>query len=417
MASTELAVRRETGLAIHAGHSVLGERSAQIPTCGTIRPGIKVLTKVGAELRGAQEIYDRGVAAGAKWSVIEAEIKKRCNVERSPMTPKNTPYFTVKRGDFSMPEIADRIMELYGEDRGEGRHLYRFPVAFPVDAWQAVMPHSLQVFNRSERVYWSEYDPSGVRVCKMHAPLQVDQRSKRVIRPYGGRPSILRPENDGRCEPENCKQFQAAECKLSGKLIFYVPGISGSGAIGLPLTSFYGMNGIRQQLELMLFVRGRIAGLQEGSRPLFWVSKRREEVSRLNLETQKAEKTAHWIVCIEADIEMTKLMEPATTMTLTAPAAIAALEGHALPPDEPGDEDSTATEPTTGMTLGDVRDAVRAKVGGFGLNLREEFTPYALSKFGAGWSSDFAVLSRVLDELDSVEDVAGYVAKVKGADF
>lgn len=411
MASTELAVRRETGLAIHAGHSVLGERAVRIPTCGSVRPGIKVLTKAAAALNGAQDIYDRGVAAGAKWSAIEAEIVKRCNPERSPLTPKNVPYFTVKRADFSMPEIADRIMEMYGEDRGEGVHLYRFPVAFPVDSWQAVLPHSLNAWSRSERKFWSEYDGNGVRVCKMHAPLQVDERSKRAIKPFGGRPSILRPDNGGRCVPESCKEFQSGECKLSGSLIFYIPGISGSGAISLPLTSFYGMNGIRQQLELMLFVRGRIAGLQDGSKPLFYVTKRLEEVSRLNLETKKPEKAKQWIVCVEADIEMTKLMAPEPA-ALAAPAAIAALEGHTLPPDEAEEEPSAP-----GMTFEDVRDAVRNRVRQLGLSLRDEYTPYALTKFGAGWSTDFAVLSRVLDELDSVEDEAGYVAQVKGADF
>lgn len=416
MASTELAVRRETGLAIHAGHSVLGERAVRIPTCGSIRPGIKVLTKAGASLNGAQEIYDRGVAAGAKWSAIEAEIVKRCNPERSPLTPKNVPYFTVKRADFTMPEIADRIMEMYGEDRGEGFHLYRFPVAFPVDSWQAVLPHSLGAWRKTERMYWSEYDATGVRVCKMHAPLQIDDRSKRAIRPFGGRPSVLRPDNGGRCVPESCKEFQSGECKLSGSLIFYIPGVPGSGAINLPLTSFYGMNGIRQQLELMLFVRGRIAGLQEGGKPLFYVTKRLEEVSRLNLETKKPEKAKHWIVCVEADIEMTKLMAPESLPTLAAPAAIAALEGH-VEQDDIDEPEPSAKAPSVGMTFEDVRDAVRAKVRQFGLSLRDEYTPYALAKFGAGWSSDFAVLSRVLDELDSVEDVTGYVAKVKGADF
>jgi len=411
MASTELAVRRETGLAIHAGHSVLGERAVRIPTCGSIRPGIKVLTKYGEGLSGAQDIYSRGVAAGAKWSAIEAEIVKRCNPERSPLTPKNVPYFTVKRADFSMPEIADRIMEMYGEDRGEGVHLYRFPVAFPVDSWQAVLPHSLSAWSKSEQKFWSEYDANGVRICKMHAPLQVDERSKRAIKPFGGRPSILRPDNGGRCVPESCKEYQSGECKLTGRLIFYIPGISGSGAISLPLTSFYGMNGIRQQLELMLFVRGRIAGLQDGSKPLFYVTKRLEEVSRLNLETKKPEKAKQWIVCVEADIEMTKLMAPEPA-ALAAPAAIAALEGHTLPPDEAEEEPSAP-----GMTFEDVRDAVRNRVRQLGLSLRDEYTPYALTKFGASWSTDFAVLSRVLDELDSVEDEAGYVAQVKGEGF
>ncbi|MFY9329106.1 MAG: hypothetical protein WAO76_14005, partial [Georgfuchsia sp.] len=126
-----------------AAATLLGQGPARIPTGGKIRAGIKVLTKKAAEQPKAKAIYDQGVAAGQSYEQIERAIAEALPNLKTPLVPRNVPWFTVRAQDFPNPEIAREILEAHGEDRGEGRRLYRFPVVFPSDYWQTVMPHEL----------------------------------------------------------------------------------------------------------------------------------------------------------------------------------------------------------------------------------------------------------------------------------
>lgn len=72
---------------------------------------------------------------------------------KTPLVPCNVPWFTVRPQNFPNPEIAAQILEAYGEDRGEGRHLYRFPVVLPFDYWQILMPHELATWGAHEKRY------------------------------------------------------------------------------------------------------------------------------------------------------------------------------------------------------------------------------------------------------------------------
>ena len=50
-----------------------------------------------------------------------------------------------------MPKVADLILAKFGEDRADGvTRLYRFPVVFPADAWQTIMPHALMCYVASQ---------------------------------------------------------------------------------------------------------------------------------------------------------------------------------------------------------------------------------------------------------------------------
>ena len=134
--------------------TLLGRTAMRIPTAGRIRAGIKVLTRRAAEIAEARHIYDAGVAAGQSFDAIEREIAVQCPGLKNPLTPKNVPYFTVRGEDFPNPEVARQIMERFAEDRGDGvARLYRFPVVFPADAWQNVMPHELVTWTSRERRY------------------------------------------------------------------------------------------------------------------------------------------------------------------------------------------------------------------------------------------------------------------------
>jgi hypothetical protein len=408
-------VRQSTGLALNDGPTVLGERQVRIPTAGKIRPGIKVLTKTAAKNKEAVAIYQRGVAAGKSYGLIESEIVKACEI-KVPLVPKNVPYFTARRADFAVPEVADRVMQLYGEDKGEGRQIYRLPIIFPVDYWQAVLPHALKAYTRSELQYWSDYGPDGKRYCKTHKPLEVDKKSQRAPRPWGGRPVKLRDENDGLCVPEKCKEYQEGACKLSGSLIFYIKGVPGASAIELPMTSFYSMQGIRQQLELILHTHGRLTGI------VFYLAKRHEEVSMLDLESGKPKRVGQWITVLEADVDMTKLLTRSEVQTAGA-EAVAALEGpgrviDAEPEEQPGEEAAAAqAEANPSMSVEEMQKIVTEKVPALGLKFRDEFTPYAVDTWGADWTTNPEALSRIIDELTSVEDPDAYRKKVRTFDI
>lgn len=142
--------------------TLLGRAAPRIPVAGRIRAGIKVLTRRAAENELVRAIYERGVTQGKSFDAIEREIADAAPNLKNPLTPKNVPYFTVRGEDFPNPEVARQITELFAEDRGDGvKRLYRFPVVFPADAWQSVMPHELVAWTANERRFWSEYAEDG----------------------------------------------------------------------------------------------------------------------------------------------------------------------------------------------------------------------------------------------------------------
>jgi hypothetical protein len=109
--------------------TVLGQGPVRIPTAGKIRAGIKVLTRAAAEHPRARDIYERGVAAGESFDRIERALVEALPELRHPLVPRNVPWFTVRPQDFGDPALARQLVDAYGEDRGEGRHLYRATVS------------------------------------------------------------------------------------------------------------------------------------------------------------------------------------------------------------------------------------------------------------------------------------------------
>jgi len=290
--------------------TLLGQGAVRIPTGGKIRAGIKVLTKKAAEHPKAKEIYERGVAANHSFEDIERAINEAVPELKTPLIPKNVPWFTVRPDDFPNAEIAEQILAQYGEDRGDGtKRLYRFPVVFPADMWQTVMPHELVAWGANERKFWSEYAPDGrVRYCKCYAPVHMDSTGKRAIRIFGGRKTKLRQENGGLCDPELCSEYQTRQCNLSGRFIFFIPGIKSIGAFELHTNSFYAMNAAIQKFETIAFMRGgRISGFLDGKRTSFFITKTLKEVPHID-ETGRAVRVAHWIIELEAPIDVTALL-------------------------------------------------------------------------------------------------------------
>lgn len=416
--------------------SVLGTGRPSIPEGGKIRPGIMVLTRANKQNQQAMQIYNDGVASGLNFNTIQKQIKDTLKLSRNPMTPKNVPYFTVRASDFVVPNHAQQIMDQYGEDRGDGKRLYRFPAVFPLDDLDAVMPHSLRVFTHSELKYWSDYAPDGTRLCMTRADVPVN--GNRAHRSFGGRKIETRCE----CDPDNCAEFQAKKCNLSGKWVFYVPGLVGAQGVSLSTNSFYSMEPARELLMMIMQARGRISGLQDG-KPLFWFSKSQDVVSMIDPATGKAKRVKQFIIKLTADVDMMHVFE-SQEAAIALPAggvAAAALGGPAINDDEPmefdegtgeiidSDDDYDGEPPIDGDLVDEVeiQRSQSATVVNLVKKLRadiaqsleiigltpEEFSKYAKRQWGEGWATNQVALEKALSDVlrgaDQPGDYRNYV--------
>ncbi|MBS0326113.1 MAG: hypothetical protein JSS46_06140 [Proteobacteria bacterium] len=435
-----------------AAPTLLGQGTVRIPTGGKIRAGIKVLTRKAAEHPKATGSSERGAAANRSFEEIERAISEAVPELKAPLIPKNVPWFTVRPDDFPNPEVAKEILAAYGEDRGDGtQRLYRFPVVFPADTWQAVMPHELVAWGASEKRFWSEYSPDGrVRSCTCYAPVPMDATGKRAIRIFGGRKTMLRPENGGLCDPELCSEYQNRQCNLSGRFIFFIPGIKSLGAFELHTNSFYAMNAAIQKFETIAFMRGgRISGFLDGKRTSFFITKKLKEVPHID-ETGRAVRVAHWIIELEAPIDVTVLLrndEEDEAAIVNGSAAARVLEGACAPSEPAGDDGiigASEIPSTPGARAEDEKEylstgsnepaptapAMQAtsaqREGGtgpsaeqvinaaaeFGVD-RERYAAYAAKRWGPGWNINGAGRRRALAEIESFrDDPDGFVDKI-----
>lgn len=469
---TQLTARAGAALAVP---TLLGQSAMRIPVGGRIRAGIKVLTRKAAEVPEARAIYDAGVSQGQGFEAIEREIVQRCSTLKNPLTPKNVPYFTVRGEDFPNPEVARQIMSLYAEDRGDGvRRLYRFPVVFPADAWQSVMPHELVTWTASERRFWSEYAEDGqTRYCKTHEAVPVDASGRSTIRIFGGRKTVLRAENGGLCDPESCPEYQQRKCNLTGRFIFFIPGIKSLSAIDLPTNSFYAMQAAIEKFTTIAFMRGgRISGFLDGQRTPFFISKRLVEVSRID-EEGRPTRVAQWLIELEAPIDVTSLLRPddgLEALEMRAAEAANLLAGESGGPTEDADgpvahrergaqvidlEEVPASQPRSDSVPSAVRvepaappaasPAVRADRKGSASAARardeaaavvvdhardlqwiidaaaalgvdpQRFEAYAEKRWGRGWKLAAGGRKRALDDVSAfADDPNGFQEKVRG---
>ena len=406
--------------------TLLGQRPPRIPTAGKIRAGIKVLTRKAANNPKVKALYDDGVVGNATFEEIERKIIEAFPGIEKPLVPKNVAWFTVRPNDFPNPALADQILSLYGEDRGDGvRRLYRFPVMFPADRWQAVMPHELACWSRNEKRYWSEYGPDGhTRYCKMHAPARIDARTRRVVRTFGGRGAQLRPENDGRCDPENCAEFQARHCNLSGRFIFYIPGIKSLDAFELHTNSFYALSRAIERFETITFLRGgRLAGFLDRQHTPFFLTKKLREVSHIDPQSGQPVRTAHWIIELEAPVDVSALLlehdretaiqladdavrvlqgesprEPCAPAITSLPGADDATETREAGADAPRATSATNDAASSAASTGGT-EAIYALAAAIGVS-QERLDAYADWHWGVGWRRNTQGCARVLAELE-----------------
>lgn len=397
--------------------TILGRGPVRIPTAGKIRAGIKVLTRKAAQHPKARAIYEKGLVEGLAFDDIERAILEAVPELKDPLVPRNVPWFTVREGDFANGELARQIMDAYGEDRGEGRHLYRFPVIFPSDHWQTVMPHELAAWGAADKHYWSQYSPDGsVRRCMRFAPVPVDDTGRRTIRIFGGRKVVPREANEGLCEPEACVEYQQRECNLTGRFVFFMPGIRAVSAFELQTTSFYAMNAAIQKFQAVAFLRGgRISGFLDRQHTPFFIQKKLMEVLRID-ERGQAVRTPQWIIELEAPVDVAALLrehEDAETALVQAPGAVSVLEGE---PSSPvvATVDVHRARARTETPCGErpSLDQVLALAKAFGIE-PGQFLAYADGRWGVGWRVNAHGRARAWEELDRHRnDPQGYCDRV-----
>jgi hypothetical protein len=410
--------------------TVLGQGPARISTGGKIRAGTKTLSRTAAENPQARAIYEQGVAAGQSFDQIEQALATALPRLKTPLVPKNVPWFTVRGHDFSNPEIAQQILHAFGEDRGDGHRLYRFPVVFPSDHWQVVMPHELAAWGANEKRYWSEYSPDGrVRHCKTHAPVPFDDTGKRVIRVFGGRKTVARDANGGICDPEACPEYQQRQCNLSGRFLFFIPGIRSISAFELHTRSFYAMNAAIQKFETIAFLRGgRISGFLDSQRTPFYLSKKLVEVAHIDEQGRPA-RVPQWIIELEAPVDVTALLRDRdddeaalvqaqlATQILSGPTVLEADGDRIAAPGEPQDIAApTSAHAGPRPKARDGRPSLEdllSQAQACGID-RRRYTAYADLRWGPGWKINPQGRARAWAELERYRnDPAGYLDKIE----
>lgn len=402
----------------------------RLPTGGKIRAGIKVLTRRAAEVPRAQAIYDQGLNQGQSFDQIERALAEACPELKSPLVPRNVPWFTVRAQDFPNPELATQILDLHGEDRGEGRRLYRFPVVFPTDRWQSVMPHELATWGAQDKRFWSEYSTDGRwRHCMTHAPVPVDATGRRTVRLFGGRKPIPREDNGGLCQPESCPEYQQRQCNLTGRFLFFIPGIRSISAFELHTRSFYAMNAAIRTFETVAFLRGgRLAGFLDRQGTPFYLTKRLMEVAHID-DQGRPIRVPQWIIELEAPVDVTALLRDRdddeaalvqaqlATQILSGPTVLEADGDRAAAAGEPQDIAAPTSahagpRPQAREGRPSLEDLL-SQAQAFGID-RQRYTAYADLRWGPGWKINPQGRARAWDELERYRnDPAGYLDKIE----
>lgn len=387
--------------------SLLEERPMRPPIIGTIRPGIKVLTKTARENAKAVAIHDALLAQGKSFEHIGTEIQRATGIKNA-LYPKNVPWFTCRGSDFANPAVAEDIVQRYGEDRGDGQghRLWRFPVIFAFDDWLSNMPNQLVAWTQSGRQYFSEYGSDGRRYCKRYAPPVRDERASRARRTFGGRTIILRQDDhipDGLCDPQACPQYQSGACNLSAKFYFAIPHILGLGLIEMPTTSIYVLQKAYAAMQTVAMARGKLVGVK------FWMSKQEAEISRID-EGGNAVRQMQWLITLDAEIDIGALLDGsdrATPALELATQAVAALETP-LATDEDRSQPERVSEEFSGPTPvetsedGDTQSQFEDLVARLGLATqegRDQLRLYAVVSFGRGWTKRDHDVRALLEEM------------------
>lgn len=290
-----------------ASHSILSQMSHanQRPRFqGRIRAGTKALSKAAGQNPLARQIYNEQQAKGVKRPEIERLIEQQTGIKNATY-PVNTPYFNVVASDFPMPEIADMIMNNFGEVQGDDpqTRLYRFPVVFHSEVLNEIYPNSFRQ-GAGQPGYQSKYGDDGCRYCQYRPP--VDEQTVRAQR--ARRIKHVPPREfqvRGLCEPGVCLEFQQGQCKFSGQLLFYIPSIPTTGLVCMETSSASAAEGIYATLDQIQRLLGRIPRFHplKPDQPVFFLTKVQEQRAYFN-ESGERKTGLQWVprLILDADI-------------------------------------------------------------------------------------------------------------------
>lgn len=328
-------------------------------------------------------------------------IETKLNL-RNALIPRNVAHFTCRRSDFSNPDTADEILKLYGEDRGDGLKLHRFPVMFAFDDWLRNVPNQMAAYTTTGRQYFSEYGRDGKRYCKTYAPVERDERAKRVRRSFGGRLVIQRQDDDipdGICDPHVCPQYQDRKCNLTANFVFAIPDVKGLGLIELPTNSIYVLQKAYSAMQTVSLARGRLTGTR------FWLSKKEFDITRIDDNGQPV-RQKQMLTVLDADIDLGALLDagdeqqPALDAANRAVAMIEAggnvellsqsvVQMHGEPVDDGEPDPSGNGQPEPTETLEDKRNRMSDLLNRLGLShpdRQPDFRRFAHVRYGRGWA-------------------------------
>lgn len=290
--------------------SILSARAAtnnQPKIGGKIRSGIKLLTNAARKDPTAFRLYEEGVIQMKKYSEIEKAITDATGI-KYPMYPRNTQYFNIAASDFGMPEIAALLLEQFGEvrDASSKPQLYRFPIVFHSDSLDQILPNKL-IRHGGKPGYESVYLKDGQRYCQylpeVTTAMFAEQKAKRIKR-VPRREKVVR----GLCDPGQCQEYLSGECKFSGRLRFYIPGIP-TGLVELGTSSEYAAEGIWSELNRISEAFGEIPRTNP-KRPgsyLYYLTKALE--NRTYFDEDGVQKTGlQWVPKLEADLDIGGLL-------------------------------------------------------------------------------------------------------------
>ncbi len=282
---------------------------------GVIRPGVRRLTKTAREHTRAKEIleiFNRADLGEMRFEEAQKEIEKRTGLANA-MHPSNASYFSVFATDFTVPEHARMLVEKYGEDRGEGRRLYRFPVVFPTIDIDRILPGGFRR-SKGDPAYFSTQGNDGVRYCTYHehlSPDQIqDQRRRRIIQ--------VRPEPKirGQCDPGKCTEFAEGTCRFAGDLTFYIPGIPIGGLLKLTTGSEYASEAIYMELARIKEVLGTIPQVHpfDPGMPPFMMAKELQPRTYYDQRSGERKRAENWVPILVPAFDMGALVSGASPL-------------------------------------------------------------------------------------------------------
>jgi hypothetical protein len=280
-----------------------GNRPSQV--AGIIRPGIRKLTNEGRSNPAAVKVYRDLIATDATYEAIGKAIADKTG-RNNLFAPSNAPFLTVRGGDCVVPEVATKILAMYGEetevDGASIRVVRRLPIHLFSDEVSKNLDFEYKSFTAAGIQRWSSAADTaapelgvavGDHVCKTLVSA-ASTGAKKARAPGGRDVKVL-----GRCRPAECAEYGAGKCQMRGDMFFYIEGINIAAPFKMPTGSkVFGLEG-EKTLDLIRDATG--GNLTRFESPVFFLTKKPKKLS-----VDGVPKTVN-IVVVEAMADIPKL--------------------------------------------------------------------------------------------------------------